>query len=599
MVGERARWSVRAAESGLEPEFVPDEGPVRAGVGNQAASRLLAGQSCPLHPELPLVSAQVPEDVSGEVGTGVPAGAAGAASASGPGGGRWAGKDTIGPMDPDSPALRPENELRWFTKEDGAAVILPAGVTSPALLHPVDRELTTQALVDARREAFEAQFRVQRELEAAAGGGSVTGSACYQVARRFTSASSELPVMVAHLCESAEAAAVMVLARRARVARGAAIAAYPSPRHPGPAGPMGQVPTVAANSPMVPDRAADEPAQPQPAIRTLAVGADPARGEPPSGAGPGHGEAPERLPDQPVAMAGGRPSRRRGGGAGPPLTAIPPEPVDAERRADEPDPAPTPKQAADAAPTTWVPRQHRDALTPEQAQRAGRLLSDLEERHVSPLRDELRAQLSDLAREPVAATRAAAIDRELADWEARWFSWRQVLDLKDTSVGLRTLNPEQQELAEWILRNTGGLYRPGAGPGEALLRTLDRLEIPGVRDVIIDRFLTATQRRMADDRPKPNATVRDLRGLRPGNAQHPDQQEVARARTDQDLLDSVFLPYDGEYLSVIGREVVQGNHRRVELLRRARESQNAQRGGREPTSTISYDTPIYIQRFGR
>lgn len=112
---------------------------------------------------------------------------------------------------------------------------------------------------------------------------------------------------------------------------------------------------------------------------------------------------------------------------------------------------------------------------------------------------------------------------------------------------------------------------------------------------MIDRYEAAVRHRLEGTGPKANATVRDLQGLRPGNPPRPEREEPAKARTDQELLDSVFLPHDGAYVCVRGSQVTQGNHRRFELLSRARAAERARRAGEELPSTISYDTPIYIQ----
>lgn len=87
--------------------------------------------------------------------------------------------------------------------------------------------------------------------------------------------------------------------------------------------------------------------------------------------------------------------------------------------------------------------------------------------------------------------------------------------------------------------------------------------------------------------PEPNATVRDLLDIAPGNPAVPWKVPAARARSDEDLLRSVFNPEDGIFMSTRpGRMVMQeGNHRRAELLRRAADPNN---------EMITWDKPIFI-----
>jgi hypothetical protein len=65
---------------------------------------------------------------------------------------------------------------------------------------------------------------------------------------------------------------------------------------------------------------------------------------------------------------------------------------------------------------------------------------------------------------------------------------------------------------------------------------------------------------------------------------------MARSRTDEQLLDSVFRPDDPNrtYMTV-NREgtMIEGNHRRWELMERAS----------DPNSETTWDTPIYIHNF--
>jgi hypothetical protein len=91
----------------------------------------------------------------------------------------------------------------------------------------------------------------------------------------------------------------------------------------------------------------------------------------------------------------------------------------------------------------------------------------------------------------------------------------------------------------------------------------------------------------AAELPKANATVKDLLKLLPGNASEAEKAGMAASRTDQELLRSVFSPSDGQRMALYpdGRTLAQGNHRRYELLDRAR----------DPLSSIDWDTPIFIQ----
>jgi RHS repeat-associated protein len=91
----------------------------------------------------------------------------------------------------------------------------------------------------------------------------------------------------------------------------------------------------------------------------------------------------------------------------------------------------------------------------------------------------------------------------------------------------------------------------------------------------------------AAELPKANATVKDLLKLVPGNEREADKAAQAVGRTDQQLLESVFSPSDTQRMALYpdGRTLAQGNHRRYELLDRAR----------DPFSSINWDTPIFIE----
>ncbi|MEV5747947.1 hypothetical protein AB0L00_09020 [Actinoallomurus sp. NPDC052308] len=90
--------------------------------------------------------------------------------------------------------------------------------------------------------------------------------------------------------------------------------------------------------------------------------------------------------------------------------------------------------------------------------------------------------------------------------------------------------------------------------------------------------------------PEPNARVGDLLALRPGNPPYKGKTARATSREDAELLRSVFQPLDGQFLAMhrlYAGAILQGNHRRYELLRRAG----------DPESKISFDTPIFINNF--
>ncbi|PKW26611.1 RHS repeat-associated protein [Phycicoccus duodecadis] len=99
-----------------------------------------------------------------------------------------------------------------------------------------------------------------------------------------------------------------------------------------------------------------------------------------------------------------------------------------------------------------------------------------------------------------------------------------------------------------------------------------------------------TLSRVARTAPEANATVRDLLKVAPGNGKEATKAASAASRTDQELLDSVFTPRDGEHMATYpdGRTLAQGNHRRYELLNRAV----------DPSSEIQWDTPIFIRGWG-
>ncbi|KIF00458.1 hypothetical protein PL81_41210 [Streptomyces sp. RSD-27] len=86
--------------------------------------------------------------------------------------------------------------------------------------------------------------------------------------------------------------------------------------------------------------------------------------------------------------------------------------------------------------------------------------------------------------------------------------------------------------------------------------------------------------------------VGDLAGLERGNGTIGYKDVNAKARSDEDLIESVFSPRDGQYISThVDRPGVigQGNHRAQELLDRAMDPNN---------KNIELSTPIFIHRVG-
>lgn len=90
--------------------------------------------------------------------------------------------------------------------------------------------------------------------------------------------------------------------------------------------------------------------------------------------------------------------------------------------------------------------------------------------------------------------------------------------------------------------------------------------------------------------PEPNPTVGDLLGFKPGNPQRPAKLASGNARSDGDLLNSVFSPSDNQFIATnrsMPDTILQGNHRVYQLLQRAADPTN---------ENITYDTPIFINR---
>ncbi|MGW6508912.1 hypothetical protein ACWGCP_15370, partial [Streptomyces niveus] len=93
--------------------------------------------------------------------------------------------------------------------------------------------------------------------------------------------------------------------------------------------------------------------------------------------------------------------------------------------------------------------------------------------------------------------------------------------------------------------------------------------------------------------PEPNATVADLQDLGYGNPSIAYKETNAKSRGDKELIQSVFAPRDGQYISTSAAkpgEIGQGNHRARQLMERAADPKNTE---------ITWDTPIFIHRVGR
>lgn len=102
----------------------------------------------------------------------------------------------------------------------------------------------------------------------------------------------------------------------------------------------------------------------------------------------------------------------------------------------------------------------------------------------------------------------------------------------------------------------------------------------------------ALHRSLNGARPPENAVVADLEELGRGNGTIGYKDVNAKRRSDDDLINSVFAPRDGQYISTyVGNPGVigQGNHRAEELLKRAKDPDN---------ENIEMNTPIFIHRVG-
>jgi hypothetical protein len=77
--------------------------------------------------------------------------------------------------------------------------------------------------------------------------------------------------------------------------------------------------------------------------------------------------------------------------------------------------------------------------------------------------------------------------------------------------------------------------------------------------------------------PEPNATVGDLLDMVPGNPQRAAKLTAGLARSDEDLLNSVFAPDNNPFIATnpsMPNTILQGNHRVYQLLLRAADPEN-------------------------
>lgn len=151
-----------------------------------------------------------------------------------------------------------------------------------------------------------------------------------------------------------------------------------------------------------------------------------------------------------------------------------------------------------------------------------------------------------------------------------------------TELGINT-NSVGYKMGE-ISATVGSVFAGGAGIIKGVGSGLTRLAGVGIASTK-NWHLSL---KLAGKAPPPNATVRDLTKLAPGNPARSGKITNAGHRSDEDLMKSVFQPQDGQFMAVhasVPGTLLQGNHRRLELLRRAA----------DPLSDISLDTPIFIQ----
>jgi hypothetical protein len=133
--------------------------------------------------------------------------------------------------------------------------------------------------------------------------------------------------------------------------------------------------------------------------------------------------------------------------------------------------------------------------------------------------------------------------------------------------------------AEAIGMGACHVFSPREGSG--LISGMQRL---GVRSQVLAAN-RAMARDLAGEPPQPNAVVRDLLDIRFGNPIVPWKAPITM--DDDELLASVFTPRDGVFMQLDPRapRLLEGNHRRDQLLRRAAEG---------TSKKITWDTAIFI-----
>jgi hypothetical protein len=196
-------------------------------------------------------------------------------------------------------------------------------------------------------------------------------------------------------------------------------------------------------------------------------------------------------------------------------------------------------------------------------------------------------------------------------WVANLHKWINAKDLKPgyrletadhrdaTITGIRTWNQYRSVYnltvdtthTYYIAADTANILIHNCGGG--LLGSVKSFAYEAKRLINVPRAWLnnrALARSLEGARPEPNATVRDLLGFRPGNAQRPGKLFGANARSDDDLLNSVFAPGDDQFIatnSSMPNTILQGNHRVYQLLSRAADPNN---------KFITYATRIFINR---
>jgi hypothetical protein len=95
--------------------------------------------------------------------------------------------------------------------------------------------------------------------------------------------------------------------------------------------------------------------------------------------------------------------------------------------------------------------------------------------------------------------------------------------------------------------------------------------------------------RLAGEAPEPNAVVLDLLDIRPENEQLPVKAASAAGRDDQELLNSVFRPQNGQYMTNRSKRFIYN-------AKRKSSHGAAYSAGNPPESDITWDEPIFINR---